>query len=469
MRKTGGRALYLPASRGIHPRVLLAFSFLLLCLASDGQTSANQSGTTAKSAVDYDIAMHQKKIAEDPGYFGNYDSLTFDYIRKARETGDTDYYTLAEQTLQAEEKSTHPDKSMLLSLKATLHFAKHDFDQAAADAEKAVLLDPEDEATYATIGDANLERGEYDKALADYMKLSIYKESDYPHSMLRYDFKTRIAHYKFIVGDSRGSIADLREAGDILESVSLGKETRAWTDFILAEELLLAGDLSGSESATQASLHHLPAYHRALAEMGKIRAAQRRFPEAIDYYKQAIAVVPLPIYVAALGDLYTRQGNAQEAEKQFNLVEFIAQLSALNKVVYNRELALFLADHGRRLPEALTLARNELKIRHDVYTWDTLAWVLAKNGLGPEAVSAAEKATQFNTPDPLIFFHAGVIYSKFGDKQKGRLYLEKALALNPQFHPIYADQARAELNAERPAMRAGNAGADLMQKTDKAN
>lgn len=428
-------------------RLFIALTILFVCASSSGQTPTSGSAIVNKSPTDYDIAFYQGRVADDPGTHSNYDRLTLCYIRKARETGDISYYDLAEKTLQTEKIETHPDKSMLLSLEATIHFAKHQFSEAGAAAEEALKINPENDAPYATVGDANLEQGEYEKALAAYMKLSGYEDGDYSHNMLRYDFMTRIAHYKFIEGHPRESIASLRTANEVLGSISLGKETQAWTQFILAEELFLGGDLTGAETATQVSLHHLPTYHRALSEMGKIRAAQGKFPEAIDYYKQAISVIPLPIYVAALGDLYTRQEARSEAQKQYDLVEFIAKLSALNQVVYNRELALFYADHNRKLSEALELARKELKIRHDVYTWDTLAWVSFKNALGPEAIDAIQNATRFDTPDPLIFFHAGMIYDQFGSKKKGRAYLEKALALNPHFHPLYADQARSTLKA----------------------
>ena len=64
-------------------------------------------------------------------------------------------------------------------------------------------------------------------------------------------------------------------------------------------------------------------------------------------------------------------GRPEQAKKQYDLVEFIGELNAINKVLYNRELALFYADHDMKLKDALTLAQKELEVRHDVYTWDT--------------------------------------------------------------------------------------------------
>ena len=46
----------------------------------------------------------------------------------------------------------------------------------------------------------------------------------------------------------------------------------------------------------------------------------------------------------------------------------------------NRNLALALADLDHNVARALELARSELGVRTDVYTWDALAWALYKNG-----------------------------------------------------------------------------------------
>ena len=69
------------------------------------------------------------------------------------------------------------------------------------------------------------------------------------------------------------------------------------------------------------------------------------------------------------------------------MVEFIGELNAINKVLYNRELALFYADHDMKLKDALALAQKELEVRHDVYTWDARAWTLYKNGKAKEALA----------------------------------------------------------------------------------
>ena len=158
----------------------------------------------------------------------------------------------------------------------------------------------------------------------------------------------------------------------------MSNESIAWTQFTLGEEFFQAGDLNNAELADQAALRTYPGYHLALAGPAKIRSAQGRFQDSIELYRKALAVIPLPAYAAALGDVYTKVGLSAEAKKEYELVEFIGYLSALSKTVYNRELAMFYSDRAMKLKESLGLARKELEVRGDIYTWDCLAWALYK-------------------------------------------------------------------------------------------
>ena len=75
-------------------------------------------------------------------------------------------------------------------------------------------------------------------------------------------------------------------------------------------------------------------------------------------------------------------------------------LGNINQVLHNRDLALFYADHDMKLAEALDLAQKELEVRHDIYTWDALAWALYKNGKLTEAAKASEKRHEVRNTRP---------------------------------------------------------------------
>ena len=89
-------------------------------------------------------------------------------------------------------------------------------------------------------------------------------------------------------------------------------------------------------------------------------------------------------------------------------------------------------------------------MRDDIFTEDTLAWAAAMDGKWNEARVAIAKAGRLGTENSLLQYHAGVIALHFGKRQEAKLHFERALALNPEFHPFYADAARSQLAALAP-------------------
>ncbi|MCI0614571.1 hypothetical protein L0244_16410, partial [bacterium] len=163
-------------------------------------------------------------------------------------------------------------------------------------------------------------------------------------------------------------------------------------------------------------------------------------------YNKAIAIVPMPEFVSALGDVLTAAGRSQEAKHQYDLVEFIGSLSKINQEIYNRQLALFYADHvEQKRAEALQMAEQELNFRKDIYGYDTYAWCLFRNGRYREAAESMQHALKMKTPDALLYFHAGMISSALNRNVAARSYFHKALDINPHFHPLFAKIAREKL------------------------
>ena len=73
------------------------------------------------------------------------------------------------------------------------------------------------------------------------------------------------------------------------------------------------------------------------------------------------------------------------------------------------ELALFNADRGRNIPQALDLAGNEWRSRKSVRVADVYAWVLYRAGRYEEAREMISQALRLGTRDPLILHHAEAI------------------------------------------------------------
>lgn len=393
------------------------------------------------------IRFFQWKVSQDPDDFFNYDRLGVAYIQKARETGDVTYYNLAAKALEKslDLESNHAEASPAMKHLATVYYAEHRFGESLALAQKAIDLNPRDVTPYALIGDARSEMGEYERAWPAYRHLQNPENPQSGESGAQYLVQSRDSVESFLTGDTRAAIDHMRRAVNISIESRMARESIAWSQFTLGENYFQLGDIANAKAAYSEALKSYPGYHRALAGMAKVSSAEGNLGEAIELYKRAISVIPLPAYAAALGDVYMKAGDSAGAKKQFDLVEYIGRLNVFNQTVYNRELSIFYADHDIHLQQALELARKEFEVRHDIYTWDALAWALYKNSQPEQAAAAMKEALHLETNDALLLFHAGMIYERLGDTEKAKDYLRRAIALNPQFHLFYADLARATL------------------------
>lgn len=384
------------------------------------------------SATDRNITLYQHLLRRQPQDASVYYRLGDAYIQKARESGDVSYYALAEEALrQALEIAPHYSQA-LRHLAHTL-YSRHAFAAAVAAARRAIAANPTDSHAYGVLGDALLEVGNYAQAQAAYDTMLELRQDLYSYS--------RIAGLQSLRGDPHGAIAALARAIEMGQAQRLPRESIAWVQWQLGNEYAALGQLAVAERRYQQALETFPRYHRALAGLAHIRAAQQQYEEAMTLYRQALAIIPLPEYAAALGDVLRKTGQVDEAAKQYALVEYIGSLNSLQQSLYNRELAAFYADHDIKLPQALALAQQELHIRQDVYAYDLLAWTLYKNAQPEEAWSAITEALKLGTHDAKLFFHAGMIAHRLGDFQAAKAALERALAINPHFHLFHAEVA----------------------------
>jgi tetratricopeptide (TPR) repeat protein len=411
-----------------------------------GQTGQAPAGTA--SETDQQIHTLQDRVKKAPGDYAGYDALGSAYFQKARETGDITYYDLAEQT---GEKALELAPADYRAVDPLVHMAlvcmgEHRFKDALAYSQKAISLGSGNLPAFAIEGDAYTDMGDYEEAARAYNTLETLGRATSSPLTIAYMGDSRLAYLRFLHGDSAESIRLMTSAIDAALQSNLPRENLAWLYFELGERYFQSGDLENAGSSYEAGIVADPNHYRSLGGLAKVRAAQGKLDEAIQLYQRSIGIIPFPAYVEELGDLYRKKGREKDARQQYDLVEYIGHLSELNRVLANRELALFHADQGIKLPEALELAQREIEVRHDIYTWDTLAWVFYRNGKFQEAYEAVHKAIGLHTNDPLLLFHAGMIYHALGKDAEAEDFLSRALKINPHFHILHAELARGTLD-----------------------
>jgi tetratricopeptide (TPR) repeat protein len=374
--------------------------------------------------------VFQGRVATDPNPI-NLTLLAQLEARRSRETGDVGELVKAEAALN-EAIEQQPDYAPAVLTLASVYSALHRFDEALTTARRAQDLDPSLGAL-ALVGDVLAATGDYQGAAAAYSELAIEWSSP--------GLTARMAHLDELSGKVESAILQMeRAAAAYLASGGVGEEA-AWYQVRLGDLNFSIGRVAEADRRYRAALTLLPGYWSAIGGRAKVSAARGNLDRAIELYESAAAAVPRPEVMIALGDLYTLTGQTDLAGDRYATVEAITQLSG---GVYDRTLALFLAEHGRA-QEALSLAEKGLEVRRDVYGYDTLAWALYQLGRPDEAREAMDQALVLGTRDSQLLFHAGAISLALGDKMRAAEELSAALGLNRHFHPLHSAEAERML------------------------
>ncbi|MGH9667589.1 MAG: tetratricopeptide repeat protein [Bryobacteraceae bacterium] len=359
--------------------------------------------------------------------------LAATYIQKMRETMDFGYLDRAGKLL---ENVLSADRSNYeaLRLRSEVELERHEFAKAASDSMALTAMAPSDSWNWGTLGDAESELGNYDRAAEAYQKMVNLRPD-----MASYN---RAAYFRFLMGDVEGATQIMERA---ITAGSTSPENVAWCLVELGQIYFKSGREAEAERAFRAAIQMFPGYHKAYAALGQVQAQQGQIREAIASYRRAQASTPLPDYAGALYDLFVAAGDREEAARQMELVDVIDKLGQAAREKLNRNVAMVYANHDRRLERALELAQAEIGVRRDVYTWDAFAWALYKNGRYAEADAAMAAAMKLGTPEPAFYYHAGMIASALGKKTDAARLLKRALSLNPRFDLRQAETAEKAL------------------------
>jgi tetratricopeptide (TPR) repeat protein len=360
-------------------------------------------------------------------------ALGLAYVEQARVTGDATFYSKAEEAC-AEGTRIGPRDARVLTARAALAAARHDFTDALRLADEALAIAPDNASTTAVRADALTELGRYDDALDAAEAADGLRPSLSTFARLSYAYELR---------------GDLPRATQLMTRAADAATTREDTAFARA----LLGDLArrqGKRSmaaqqysiALKASPAHLP----ALAGQAKLLAAGGKPDQAITAYESIVARAPLPEHLVALGELYAANGRAADARAQYDIVRATTALAQANGVTTDLEAALFEADHGDSAA-AVRMARAEWARRQSIHVADALAWALHAAGRDKEALGFARRATALGTKDAHLLYHRGAIEAAVGLRADAVKHLRAALAADPYFSPFSAPRARALLTS----------------------
>jgi tetratricopeptide (TPR) repeat protein len=385
------------------------------------------------------IASLQHRLREIPDDWRGLAQLGLAYVAQARVTADPSWYPKAEGVLRRSAR-LHPDENVDAALGiGALDLARHDFAAALQQGRLASELNPYSADAYGVIGDALLELGRYDRAFEAFQTMV-----DTRPDLASY---ARVAYARELLGHVSGAERAMRMAFDAAGTPS----DSAWTAYQLGELAFGAGDVAVARGWYVRGLELDPAYVPNLAGLAKVAWARDDDELAIARFREVVDRYPSAEFVGALADLYRATRRPALADRQEAVVAAMHDLATANGVNVDLELALFDADHGD--PEgALAAARAEWARRRSVHVADAYGWALFANGRYRRASMFAERALALGTRNALFLFHAGMIRLELGDEAGARRYLSRALATNPNFSILHADDAARILSRLRTAM-----------------
>ena len=376
------------------------------------------------------IAKLEAALASAPKNPAALASLGLAYQIRWRETGDASYLTRSDAALKGALASHRGDPTATLGL-GNLALIRHQFGHALVVGRAAHRLAPYSARPYGVVGDAEIELGRYPSAFKSFERMVSLKPNLASYA--------RIAYARELTGDTEGALAAMQLA---LDAAGGQPESTAWVEVELGKLEFGRGRVAAADAHFRAALSIFPGYVFALEQRARVAAARSRFDRAVALAHQASAAIPLPQFVAFLGDLLDREGRHAAARRQQATVQVIDRLLVAGGVRVDLESAVYRADHLIRPAQTVELARRARAARPSIYGDDALGWALARAGRCREAEIWSTRSLRLGTRDALLWFHRGYAAGCAGDRAGMKAWYTRALALNPNFSVRFAPLAR---------------------------
>ena len=214
------------------------------------------------------------------------------YAQRARETGDAAFYSRADAVLHRAHELDARNVYALTGL-GGIALARHRFADALRIGRAAQAAAPGSAAPYGVVGDAQLELGRYRAAFATFDRMAALKPNASSYSRVSYARELRGDVAGAIDGDGAGARRLHRPArghGLDLPSSSASSTGRS-------------GESRRARRTTASRCSVVPGYVPALDALARVEAARGHTARAIALQRRAVESIPLPGYVAQLGDL----------------------------------------------------------------------------------------------------------------------------------------------------------------------
>jgi tetratricopeptide (TPR) repeat protein len=203
---------------------------------------------------------------------------------------------------------------------------------------------------------------------------------------------------------------------------------------LLAKAYGATRDFERAEATLRQAIESHPDAFEPYGLLGQLLYERGRLAEGRAEFEKLLERRPkfIPAHTM-IGAILRREGRTDEAIERYKQVLALDRESA----VAANNLAWIYAERGVNLDEAVVLARTAKKKLPDVAeVTDTVGWVFYRNG-SPDllqlAVPMLEEAVKGQPGNPLFRYHLGAAYARSGRPEDARRELGAALKISPSF------------------------------------
>ncbi|MEG5159391.1 hypothetical protein QUB37_02930 [Microcoleus sp. AT3-A2] len=382
-----------------------------------------------KEAIQQEIAFYQQRLAVDSRSGLNRAALAGSYLKMARATGEGGWFLLAEQAAQRSIADLPFDNQGALLVLARIAEARHDFatalrlaKQVGSDNEDAIALSVTSHLAMGKVSEANAAAEALVNRIPNLGSLTLralVRESQGRDAEVLQDYRQAMA------AEEPGEVAGSARARSLL-----GRFYARRGQFVQAKALFLE------------ALRLVPRYPLALIYLADLETRQGNYREAEGYYSKVSAysgpveTVFDRIVDRGMARVKEFEGDAIESRRLRDKAEAgLRQEQASGGFGHRRDLASLLLEKGRSqdVTEALALMQEEVKIRRDAVTLDTLAWAFSSAGEWQKADRVMAEIMRSGIRDAGMFYRAGAIARTLGKDAESRAYFQKSKEIDPSF------------------------------------
>jgi len=244
------------------------------------------------------------------------------------------------------------------------------------------------------------------------------------------------------LGVKRGQVA---QAQSRLQAVLVAHPDHPYADGFLGELLLMRGDVNTAIPHLETAARLNPKWSTPWVHLARYHYTGKRVAEGDDVLLKGLQASPDNEQMRLL--LAVSLSVQRRFDEAIGHYETVLKTNPKSILAANN-LAATLVDHKsdpQSLERALTISRAFESQAPNPYLLDTLGWAHYKLGHDKDAVRLLKQATALAPDHPVLNYHLGAAYSKWGQPSDARVHLKKAVASVTPFDGL--DDAKALLAA----------------------